>query len=142
MHQIQPSQLARWLEAASADARAATGADSAPGFHGPGAHEHVHTAGGEHHVPVKPPLVLDVREDWEAQICGLPGSLHIPMRQIPSRLREIADAQRPVVCYCHHGMRSMQVAMFLEHRGVAEVYNLVGGIDAWARQIDPSCATY
>ena len=87
------------------------------------------------------PLVLDVREDWETQICRLAGSVHIPMHELVSRLDEI-EAERPVVCLCHHGMRSMQVAMFLERRGMSEVYNLAGGIDAWARQVDPSCAIY
>lgn len=87
------------------------------------------------------PVVLDVREDWEAKICRLPDSLHIPMQQIPARLAEL-DPQRPIVCVCHHGMRSMQVASFLQHHGIREVYNLTGGIDAWAREVDASCATY
>ncbi|MFP5406590.1 MAG: rhodanese-like domain-containing protein, partial [Gammaproteobacteria bacterium] len=52
------------------------------------------------------------------------------------------DPQRPVVCLCHHGMRSMQVASFLAGNGIRDVYNLSGGIDAWAREVDPSCATY
>lgn len=149
MHQIQPAQLANWLEAARADAGGAAQAGAGPdapaalgdiGFHAPGTREH--TPSGAHHPPVKPPLVLDVREDWEVQIGRIPGSLHIPMQKIPARLRELLDADRPIVCYCHHGMRSMQVAMFLEHRGAREVHNLVGGIDAWARLVDPACARY
>jgi rhodanese-related sulfurtransferase len=52
------------------------------------------------------------------------------------------DPDRPVVCYCHHGMRSMQVGAFLERRGFDHVWNLTGGIDAWARQVDPACPTY
>jgi len=151
MHQIQPAQLANWLEASKADSdqAAQAGADPAPeaasdqadiGFHAPGAHEH--TPADARHAPVKRPLVLDVREDWEVQIGQIHGSLHIPMQTIPARLRELVDADQPIVCYCHHGMRSMQVAMFLEHRGAREVYNLVGGIDAWARLVDPACARY
>jgi rhodanese-related sulfurtransferase len=149
MHQIQPAQLANWLEAAQADSGQAAQADAGPdvpaadgdiGFHAPGAHEH--TPVGVRHAPVKTPLLLDVREDWEVQIGRIPGSLHIPMQKIPVRLHELVDADRPIVCYCHHGMRSMQVAMFLEHRGAREVYNLVGGIDAWARLVDPACARY
>lgn len=88
------------------------------------------------------PLVLDVREDWETAICSVPGSVHIPMHEIPARLREVDDPRRPVVCVCHHGMRSMQVASFLIRSGIREVYNLSGGIDAWAREVDPSCVTY
>lgn len=138
MHQIQPAQLANWLEAAQADAAAAAAPDA--GFHSPEAHEHAPV--GEHHRPIEQPLVLDVREEWEVQTARIPGSLHIPMNQIPARLHELVDAGRPIVCYCHHGMRSMQVAMFLEHRGARDVYNLVGGIDAWARLVDPSCPRY
>jgi rhodanese-related sulfurtransferase len=94
-------------------------------------------AGGD-----KPPLLLDVREDWEVQIARLGNSLHIPMREIPTRLAELLDSDRPIVCYCHHGVRSMQVAMFLEHRGGREIYNLVGGIDAWAQHVDANCPRY
>ena len=87
------------------------------------------------------PLLLDVREHWEYALCALPGSVHVPMREIPARLGEF-DLSRPIVCVCHHGVRSLQVAMFLEHRGFESVFNLSGGIDAWARQVDRSMATY
>lgn len=93
-------------------------------------------------APDPAPLLLDVREDWEVRIGRIGECLHIPMRQVPGRLRELLEAGRPIVCYCHHGMRSMQVAMFLERRGAREVYNLTGGIDAWARLVDPACARY
>jgi rhodanese-related sulfurtransferase len=92
--------------------------------------------------PARPaPQLLDVREPWETALCAIPGGTSIPMGQIPSRADEL-DPDRPVVCYCHHGMRSMQVAMFLGRRGFGQVWNLAGGIDAWAREVDPSCATY
>ena len=84
--------------------------------------------------------VLDVREPWEFAICSLPGSVHIPMGQITRRFEELAR-DRPVVCVCHHGMRSLQVAMWLERQGY-ETVNLAGGIDAWAREVDPACPTY
>lgn len=87
------------------------------------------------------PVLLDVREDWEARICRLPNSIHMPMHEIPARLGEL-DSQRPIVCMCHHGMRSQQVASFLQHHGIPDVYNLAGGIDAWAREVDASCPTY
>jgi rhodanese-related sulfurtransferase len=92
--------------------------------------------------PSRPaPQVLDVREGWEVATAALPGALTIPMGEIPGRLDEI-DAQRPVVCLCHHGMRSLRVAHFLESRGYSQVMNLEGGIDAWARLVDPSLPTY
>jgi rhodanese-related sulfurtransferase len=87
------------------------------------------------------PQLLDVREPWEVATAALPGAIAIPMGQIAARVGEL-DASRPVVCLCHHGLRSMQVAMFLDRRGFADVWNLTGGIDAWAREVDPSCPTY
>ena len=87
------------------------------------------------------PLLLDVREPWEVAIARLPGSLNIPMGEIPSRVDEV-DAARPVVCICHHGVRSMHVAWFLAKHGFDPIYNLAGGIDAWAREVDPDCPTY
>lgn len=87
------------------------------------------------------PVLLDVREPWEFQIAHLAGSTHVPMRAIPARAPELDPAAETVVI-CHHGARSMQVAMFLERTGFGRVFNLAGGVDAWARQIDPSMATY
>lgn len=89
----------------------------------------------------EPPLVLDVREAWELGICALAGAMHIPMGQIPARLQEV-PAEQPVVVLCHHGARSRQVASLLAARGYPRVCNLRGGIDAWAREIDPKMATY
>jgi rhodanese-related sulfurtransferase len=87
------------------------------------------------------PVLLDVREPWEQQICRIEGSEPMPMRTVPARAGEL-DPERPVVCVCHHGGRSMQVAMFLERQGFKDVYNLTGGVDAWARQVDRTMATY
>lgn len=90
-------------------------------------------------------LLLDVREPWEAALArieleGLEQRL-IPMGQIASRLSEL-DPVQPIVCYCHHGMRSQQVVAFLAHQGFEFVYNLAGGIDAWSREVDPSVPRY
>lgn len=88
-----------------------------------------------------PPLVLDVREPWEVQICALPQTLHIPMAQVPSRLAEL-NRERDIVVLCHHGIRSQHVAHFLASQGFANLYNLRGGIDAWAKEVDPKMAKY
>lgn len=114
MRHIQPEQLAAWLAPADATGAAPTG---------------------------PAPLLLDVREHWEYALCALPASIHVPMREIPARLHEL-DPCATIVCVCHHGVRSAQVAMFLEHRGFDAIFNLTGGIDAWARQVDPSMPTY
>lgn len=87
------------------------------------------------------PLLLDVREPWEFQTCHIPGSVTMPMQSIPSRLQELED-ESPVVCICHHGMRSMSVAAWLERNGFTQVINLVGGVDAWAKQVDPAMPRY
>lgn len=87
------------------------------------------------------PMLLDVREPAEFDICHLPGSVHIPMHTVPMRCEEIAPDQE-IVVICHHGARSMQVAMFLERRGYDAVYNLTGGVDAWAGEIDPTMHRY
>jgi len=90
-------------------------------------------------------LLLDVREDWEVQRAAiqLPGaaSLHIPMQQIPARLQELPREQ-PIVCICHHGMRSAQVVAFLQRQGFDAVYNLAGGIDAWSLDVEPALPRY
>jgi rhodanese-related sulfurtransferase len=87
------------------------------------------------------PLLLDVREPWEWQAARIEGSQHIPMREVPARLGEI-DRRQEVVAICHHGGRSQQVAMFLEKNGFAKVHNLVGGVDAWSRTVDPAVPLY
>jgi rhodanese-related sulfurtransferase len=91
------------------------------------------------------PLLLDVREPWEfalaaIRIDGL-RTLHIPMNEVPGRLNEL-DAAQPVVCICHHGMRSAQVVAFLERQGFEAAYNLAGGIDAWSAQVDAGVPRY
>jgi rhodanese-related sulfurtransferase len=87
------------------------------------------------------PLLLDVREPWEYERARIPGAQLVPMREVPSRLAEI-DAGKEVVAICHHGSRSAQVALFLEKNGYGRVHNLVGGVDAWSRTVDPAVPTY
>jgi len=87
------------------------------------------------------PLLLDVREPWEFQTCRIAGSRHVPMREIPARKDEFGAAA-DIVVICHHGARSMQVAMFLERNGCERVHNLAGGVDSWARTVDPSMPVY
>ena len=87
------------------------------------------------------PLLLDVREPWEFQTCSIAGSRLLPMGEVAARKDEL-DAQAEVVVICHHGGRSMQVAMFLEKSGFAKVHNLAGGVDAWARTVDTAMPVY
>ncbi len=83
-------------------------------------------------------VLLDCREPFEHAICHLPGAELIPMNTIPQRL---ADVERltdrgELVVYCHHGMRSLNVANWLRQQGVENVRSMTGGIDAWSLQID------
>ena len=89
----------------------------------------------------EPPLLLDVREPWEYNMCRIDGALLLPMRNIVSSLGEL-DPDRETVVICHHGIRSQQVALYLEHQGFRRVINLRGGVDAWARDVDSDMATY
>ncbi|MBI2307946.1 MAG: sulfurtransferase [Rhodocyclales bacterium] len=87
------------------------------------------------------PLVLDVREPWEVEICRIEGALAMPMAAVPPRLQEL-DPDAETVVVCHHGVRSFQIALFLERNGFASVYNLSGGVAAWADDVDPSMQRY
>jgi rhodanese-related sulfurtransferase len=92
--------------------------------------------------PARPaPLLLDVREPWEVEHCALEGIVAVPMAEIPARAHEL-DSEREVVCICHHGMRSQRVAMFLAQQGFGKVYNLSGGVDAWAMRVAPGMPRY
>ncbi len=112
IEQISPQALPAWLQAARAE--------------------------GE-------PLLLDVREPSEWRIASVQANgvelLQMPMLSIPPRLHEL-DPRRPVAVLCHHGGRSMQVALFLTQRGFTHVANVAGGIDAWSLQLDPSVPRY
>lgn len=88
-----------------------------------------------------PPLLLDVREPWEFDVCKIDNSRLIPMGQISHAYTSL-DPEQETVVICHHGIRSRMVAMFLERQGFTNVINLRGGVDAWAKQVDSQMATY
>ncbi len=87
------------------------------------------------------PFLLDVREPSEYEICHIVGSHLMPMHTIPMKLDELRR-DVDIVCICHHGGRSMQVAHFLERNGFNQIINLTGGVHAWALQVDPEMPTY
>ncbi len=87
------------------------------------------------------PLLLDVREPWEFERCHIEGALSLPMNGIPARVHEL-PRDRDIVVICHHGVRSFHVARFLDHSGYTRVINLSGGVDAWAKEVDPIMPTY
>jgi rhodanese-related sulfurtransferase len=87
------------------------------------------------------PVLLDVREPWEIATVSLPGALSMPMNTIPARLSQL-DKEAEIVVYCHHGTRSWNVAVYLAGQGFRNVRNLTGGIDAWARRVEPTMRRY
>lgn len=112
IEQITPAQLSDWIQAQATHGKA---------------------------------VVLDVREPWEVQTASVQANgfelICIPMHLIPTRLQDLPN-DRPIACLCHHGGRSMQVAMFLSQQGFDPVANIAGGIFAWSSQVDPSVPTY
>lgn len=85
--------------------------------------------------------LLDVREPYEHSICHLDGDVLVPLGSLARSVRQL-DKSRPLVAYCHMGIRSRTAAEFLRQAGFAEVRNLKGGIDAWADEVDPSIPKY
>ena len=84
---------------------------------------------------------LDVRQPEEIALAAIPGTLNIPMSELPARLADLNPAA-PIAVLCHHGMRSEMAARFLEKNGFGEVFNLAGGIDAWSTELDSSVPRY
>lgn len=87
------------------------------------------------------PILLDVREKWEFDTCKIAGAQLMSMQTVPERMQEL-EPDAEIVCICHHGARSMQVAAFLERNGFTQLINLTGGVHAWALQVDQSMPTY
>ncbi len=117
MHTLDPNELAQWLD---------TGHTSLI------ATEEV-------------PCLLDVREAWEIEQAHIPGSLSLTLSTLANNLDTLhihANKDTPIVCICHHGVRSAHAAHFLKSQGFAHVFNLRGGIHAWAQEVDPSMRTY
>ena len=86
-------------------------------------------------------VLLDVREDSELAICKIEGALHIPMGKLLEQSGTLPK-DRPIIVFCHHGMRSMNVVRYLEAQGFDKVTSMRGGIHAWANDVDPSTRQY
>jgi len=87
------------------------------------------------------PVLVDVREPFEWEICRIPGSILVPLGDLPRRFGEL-DPAAEVVTVCHTGMRSLEAARFLRSRGIPRVRSLRGGVAGWADEIDPKMARY
>jgi rhodanese-related sulfurtransferase len=90
----------------------------------------------------QPFTLLDVREPWEYETARLEGAKHIPMGDIPSRAHLELDPEEHVIVVCHHGVRSLTVTNWLRQQGFENVQSMRGGIDGWARTVDPKVPLY
>ena len=86
-------------------------------------------------------VLLDVRRPDEVAVSTLPGAVYIPIEEIEERSDELNPDAETVV-YCHHGVRSLSVTVYLRNLGFRDVTSLAGGIDLWSRRIDPSVPRY
>src|SRR5581483_2384843 len=90
-----------------------------------------------------PPRLLDVREVDENRFAVIPGSVLIPLGELPNRIEEILPWQdEPMVVYCHHGVRSQRAINLLRQVGFTKLQNLSGGIEAWSNEVDPKVPRY
>jgi rhodanese-related sulfurtransferase len=87
------------------------------------------------------PVLVDVREPWEFDLCRIEGSLLVPLGELPRRVDEL-PRDRSLVMVCHTGRRSQNAAMFLAQAGFTDVQNLKGGVEGWAVEVDPSMRRY
>jgi adenylyltransferase/sulfurtransferase len=86
-------------------------------------------------------LLVDVREPWEYELCRIEGAKLIPMGSVPANLQAL-DTDEDVICYCHHGVRSLDVAVWLRGQGVEGAKSLAGGIERWSVEVDPQVPRY
>jgi rhodanese-related sulfurtransferase len=87
-------------------------------------------------------VLLDVREPQEQAVARIEGSLLMPMGDVPGRVHQELDPDAHIITICHHGVRSMNVAVWLRNQGFEKTQSLRGGIDAWSTQVDPTLARY
>ena len=86
--------------------------------------------------------LIDVREPWEFESARIAGSVSMPMGDVPARAHQELDPDERLVVLCHHGMRSMNVTVWLRNQGFEQVQSLRGGIDAWSAEVDPAGSRY
>lgn len=84
--------------------------------------------------------LLDVRRDEERELASL-GGVHIPLHELEQRFEELPRDKKPLIVYCHHGVRSLYATQFLKYHGY-DALSLAGGIDLWSVEVDPSIPRY
>jgi rhodanese-related sulfurtransferase len=90
----------------------------------------------------EPFMLLDVREPWEFETARIDSAKLMPMGDVPSRAHQELDPEEHIVVMCHHGVRSMNVTVWLRQQGFEKVQSMRGGIDAWSRRVDEKVPMY
>ncbi len=86
--------------------------------------------------------LIDVREPWEVATAHVEGALVMPMGDVPARSHQELDPDEHIVVFCHAGVRSMNVTVWLRNQGFDNVQSMRGGIDAWSREVDAAVPRY
>lgn len=86
--------------------------------------------------------LIDVREPWEFEAARIEGSVLMPMGDVPARAHQELDPDERLLVVCHHGQRSLNVAVWLRNQGFEQAQSVAGGIDAWSLAVDPSVGRY
>jgi len=86
--------------------------------------------------------LLDVRQPWELEKSRIEGTVHIPVSDIPTRAHQELDPDKHIVVLCHHGLSSLMVTNWMRQQGFERVQSVRGGIDGWARTVDPKIPLY
>ena len=86
-------------------------------------------------------FLIDVREPWEHQLCSIEGAKLVPLGSLAASLQTLPDVDE-LICYCHHGMRSLDAAAWLRFQGFAKAKSLAGGIERWSVEIDSKVPRY
>jgi len=86
-------------------------------------------------------VLVDVREPWEQEICRIEGARLVPLGALAANVNTLPDVDE-VICYCHHGMRSLDAAAWLRFQGFEKAKSLAGGIERWSLEVDPNVPRY
>jgi rhodanese-related sulfurtransferase len=86
-------------------------------------------------------FLVDVREPWEHQLCSIEGARLVPLGSLAASLQSLPDTGE-VICYCHHGMRSLDAAAWLRFQGIEKAKSMSGGIERWSVEIDSKVPRY
>ncbi len=86
-------------------------------------------------------FLVDVREHWEYELCRIEGAQLVPLGALAASLNTLPDVDE-LICYCHHGMRSLDAAAWLRFQGIEKAKSLAGGIERWSLEVDPKVPRY